>query len=281
MRSTSFKPRLEVLEDRQVPTVTTSFNAATGALTISGDKRANLIDIVSDGAGSITVTGDGVTTGPFFGITSLNVKAGSGNDRITYTSPGDVFNGGAFNVNIDMGGGSDTFIADLGATSFNNGTTANFNVKGSSGADNVRITGFNGGVVVDATSTLNLNIAGNGGRDFIDTNFTGELDGTFNYNVTGGSGKDNIRAIFNSLDDTDAVAGRLNIKVKGGSGSDNYVIILNESAPGAGLVTANARVDGGSKDNAFITPGVVVKGVKAKNIHYVPVNTIFFQDPVF
>src|SRR5262249_22041093 len=79
-------PRLETLENRVTPAVTTLFDQASGALLIRGDAQASNVSIVADGD-SFMVTGTN-QDGDFTAVRSIEV---------------------------DLGGGADTFNLDLSA----------------------------------------------------------------------------------------------------------------------------------------------------------------------
>src|SRR5580704_13385755 len=55
-----YSPALECLEDRLVLSVTASFAAATGVLTVTGDQHNNTIAVGRDTAGHININGGAI-----------------------------------------------------------------------------------------------------------------------------------------------------------------------------------------------------------------------------
>ena len=70
-----FAPRLELLDDRIVPSCT--IEQTGGTLRIEGDNHSNTIEIVDNGT-TVTVTCDGETAEEFTDVTEIEVRAATG-----------------------------------------------------------------------------------------------------------------------------------------------------------------------------------------------------------
>src|SRR5262249_53676428 len=95
---------LEALDSRVLLSVTSSFSAATGVLTVAGDDLDNTIVVSRDTAGDILVNG-----APGAGVTIANttrilLNGGAGNDVLTL----DETNGALPLATVDGGAGNDT-----------------------------------------------------------------------------------------------------------------------------------------------------------------------------
>src|SRR5262249_41145831 len=83
------RPRLalEALEARVVPSVTSTYSAATGVLTVAGDDLDNTIVVSRDAAGTILVNSGAVVIqgGPatVANTSKILVTGGAGNDVLT------------------------------------------------------------------------------------------------------------------------------------------------------------------------------------------------------
>jgi Ca2+-binding RTX toxin-like protein len=137
----AFRPTLEQLMDRVVPTVVAGLDAA-GVLTVTGDDTAETISVQTDLANGVHRVFEGSTLRGAFNITAVNqlrvfanggadvvnlsalappatltvISVDGGNDADTITgSPGnDSLDGGAGDDNIDGGAGNDTLSGGLG-----------------------------------------------------------------------------------------------------------------------------------------------------------------------
>lgn len=123
-----FRPRVEDLEGRWVPTVTVT--PGGGTLTLTGAvKQAHSIQIMDDGKGDVSVTADGMSSS-FTGISSVSIKGGNKADSVFYMLTGPVAQG--VNVTADLRGGTNSFVA-LVPQDIKAGGSASFAVKNSSG----------------------------------------------------------------------------------------------------------------------------------------------------
>jgi hypothetical protein len=144
-RSAGFRPRLEQLEDRCVPTAVLN----NGVLTVTGTRRSDVIVVARNGD-NLDVTVNRVVTLGFAlaAVTRISVAAGDGNDRVTINADVPVaatISGGRGNDVLTGGGGSDNLI----------GSRGNDTLSGGPGADTL-----NGGpdadtFIVDPTDVIN------------------------------------------------------------------------------------------------------------------------------
>jgi hypothetical protein len=109
-----FRPHIEILEDRLVPTVTALVDNNGTSLLLAGDANQNHQVSIVDRNGSVTVTADGKTTF-FSGITSLDYASGNQRDNVNVVIMGDASNTitGVNLVQVQMKQGTDTFNASV------------------------------------------------------------------------------------------------------------------------------------------------------------------------
>src|SRR5262249_44388646 len=98
---------LEALEDRVLMSVTSTFSAATGMLTVAGDDLDNTIVVSRDAAGRILVNNGAVVIqggqATVANTSRILVTGGAGNDVLTL----DETNGGLPLATLDGGAGND------------------------------------------------------------------------------------------------------------------------------------------------------------------------------
>lgn len=232
-RPRSFVPSLESLERRAVPTVSPFYNPDTDVLTINSDGAGDTVDITHDGAGNVvvnftSVNGSGTFT-PSGPVSSIVGDLGDGSDRVRFhqgVAGSGVTQTRNLTIDIDLGGGGDTFEADLhGQIGFvnaqgqrqNRSLIIDVNGSDSFGLDGSRdrIT-VNAGTVngntfdpttgnIDGTtddfdiltgSTLNLKFSGGGGNDDLKVRYEGELDGSLFLDLSGGDGNDLLEVLL-------------------------------------------------------------------------------------
>src|SRR5262245_48969394 len=100
-----FRPTVEALAERVLPTVTATFSAATGVLTVTGDDLDNSLAVSRDAAGTLIVNGDGVIVpvqgGPATAAntTLIRIFGMGGNDELIWSRsvnlPRALIDGGA------------------------------------------------------------------------------------------------------------------------------------------------------------------------------------------
>jgi hypothetical protein len=224
-----FVPRLEALEDRRV--LDASFSVADGVLTVTGDSKANVVEITDDnGVLTVIVDGETVPETELEGVTDVVLKLGNGNDDVTYTLTGDLAADTARSIEVNLGNGKDTFTGTLNGA-IGDGTSLDLTVNGQNGKDEIGIT-F-GGTLAGA---LNVSASGGNGKDIVSVDLTVDAPetlptepiGTLTAEVLGGNGKDDLTLLVtdNSGDDSDELTEdestleSVTAEVVGGNGKD-------------------------------------------------------------
>jgi hypothetical protein len=145
------RPRLalEALDERIMLSITSTFSAATGVLTVAGDDLANTIVVSRDAAGTILVNNGAVVIqggqATIANTSRILVTGGAGNDALTL----DETNGGLPQASLDGGAGNDvltggavavapgffdTLLGGAGDDTINGGAGAEF-INGGTGND--------------------------------------------------------------------------------------------------------------------------------------------------
>jgi hypothetical protein len=242
-RSKRFVPRLEVLGDRALPSVTAVVDG--GVLKIHGDQAANTIEITDTGAATpdaITVLVDGepldvTLTDP---VEKIVVCSRGGQDTVSYNLTGDFADGTDREVVVYLGNQHDTFTADLGG-SIGADSDVTLRVYGENGHDTLSVTGagaVDSPFAVDGNLTVKLN--GGNGKDTLSFDYAGLFNGTVDFNVHGGNGKDVLNG---TLTAEDGSTGTVNAKVCGGNGKDEMGLTVDGA--GATGVDLTAELRGG------------------------------------
>lgn len=203
-RHKTVRPRLERLESRENPTLTTSFVAATHTLTVIGDPSGNDLTLHGDAADStkLTLTSigsfAGAGAGPFTGVGTIKITMLGGDNDITFDNT----------VPIDLEG-SLTINAGTGR---NTVTATDLTVEKNFSITNAHTIQF------DSTALTNLNVGGsltivNGGasQTSISRDSAGESRIVGNLKITNGTGEDT-----NLIADTD-IGG--NVTINNGQGN--------------------------------------------------------------
>jgi hypothetical protein len=188
-----------------------------GMLLIDGDRNANSIVIVDDGAGNLTVTSDCGIDHVFTGITQLRVRTRNGADDVRYQLMDNL--SGVRNVVIDLGSGNDRAQIDA-VTQVSAGLS--IQVFGRSGSD--RLVAAVDAVLAD--TDLSLLLDGGGGADQIDATV-----------VRRGAGR------------------RVSALVLGSGGNDSLNLNLNDLSSGG--ATGIARIDGSGGVDTCTSSGAV------------------------
>jgi Ca2+-binding RTX toxin-like protein len=101
------RPRIETLEGREVPSI--GFDPTTGQLTVTGDANDNLVRLIDEPGGGVSVVLDQESASfPVGAVKGVSIQADAGNDRIMV--PGPMLPGLAGDVNVSGGTGADALI---------------------------------------------------------------------------------------------------------------------------------------------------------------------------
>jgi hypothetical protein len=180
--SSRFVPLLETLEDRSL--LTASFSQVGGTLTIVNNGNLGVSDNGSSGTGNVTVFPSLQAPMTFNNVSRIIIQDTGPNDAIAYQLVGNLT--GARRVDVDLGTGNDSFIADLGGSLLAS-TQMLINVTGHNGPD--RIQEVVSGNLFDGSS---LGFSADGGTG--NTQFTSIVTGTLFtnarnvLNINGGPG---------------------------------------------------------------------------------------------
>jgi hypothetical protein len=223
-RAAPFRPRLEALEERWVPTCTISENA--GVLLIIGDDTANQIAINDNGggaAGNVAVACDNTVLTSVGVITGIRVRSRGGNDTVSYTLARTLSSGQSRRVTIDMGTGQDNVKASLnGALSSN--SRFQLNVKGGTGHDRVVVASAS---TIPANAFLILNLSAGGDFNVIRVSHTAQLTGQLIVNASVSGRYERINA---TLTPASGSTGLVSASVQGGPGNDALRLIARKAS---------------------------------------------------
>jgi hypothetical protein len=289
-----FVPGLEALDDRIVPAaITTNLNTHTGALTITGTDKRDVItisDTGTNGNSAVTVrdgrhhllfhsgtgrmrvkditvnTRDGDDTAAYRltgnAVTlhrTLNAQFGKGNNNFRALLQGGL-SGASFVMFTATGGNvHNDFRAEVDGGIHDSSFLAFF-FTGGDGPDQLNVDAAHN-VNIDASAQMTLQLDGRGQGDGLDVVYAGRLQGAFFLDVFGNGGNDTASA---RLDLTDASTGRLlgpvspnsgspAASVRGGAGADTLAFLVR-GQPGQLTSNSFAEVDCGP--DADPTPNV-------------------------
>jgi hypothetical protein len=189
----------------------------SGLLAITGDNSANLIDLVDDGVGNITVMTDCGVSQTFSGVTRIQVRACGGNDDVRFRLAANLAT--TLGLDFDLGSGNDR--AEIQASGFSMAQSFTARVRGSSGADNV--TAAVDALLTNSDAFLSLIFDGGNGADAIDAAV--RLQGTTRSAaafVLGRGSNDSLRL---SLDVAALNSESINSVLDGGGGADTCTAI--------------------------------------------------------
>src|SRR5262245_34025793 len=241
-RSNRFIPRLEVLNERVLPSVTAQVDG--GILRIIGDQRANEIvvnDNGTDGTDAITVTVDGTALDFTLteAVTKVVVRAGGQQDTVTYNLTGDFAT--TRTVDVWLGNQDDTFTGNLGAWAVTADGDLTLLAHGCNGQDVFDVTGT-GNVEGDLT----VKLYGGNGKDDVGVDLAGLFTGNIDLFVFGGNGKDVVRG---ELTAATGSTGTVTAKVCGANGVDDLGLIVD--GDGVDGLTVDAQLRGGLGKDVF------------------------------
>jgi hypothetical protein len=223
-RPAPFRPRLEALEERCVPTCTVSENA--GVLLIIGDNNANTIVINDNGggtAGNLNVACDNTVYNSVGVITGIRVRDRGGNDTVTYTLSRNLSSGQSRKVLIDMGTGQDKVTVNLNAALSSN-SHLEVDTKGGTGNDKVVV---NSAATVAANAFLTLNLSAGGNFNLIRVAHTALVTGQLNVNASVSGLYEHISAV---LMPAPGSTGLVTANVFGGPGNDALRLIARKGS---------------------------------------------------
>jgi hypothetical protein len=167
-----FVPRLEALDARALPSVTVSYSALDGLLTVRGDTSNDVITITDtgkDGQGSVTVFDHGSPV--YFSdlpVTRIEVFAGGGADTVDYWLSSDLTTHRT--VTVDLGAGNDSFTAHLDGQNLADGTGLVLQALGRGGKDTLTLDAQE--VNLGAGAHLTVDFKGGPGKDTIAFNYS-------------------------------------------------------------------------------------------------------------
>jgi hypothetical protein len=251
-RSNRFIPRLEVLNERALPSVTAEVDG--GILRILGDQRANDIvvnDNGTDGTDAITVTVDGTPLDFTLteAVTEVVVRSAGQQDTVTYNLTGDFAT--TRTVEVWLGNQHDTFTGNLGAWAVTADGDLTLTVHGGNGHDTLDVTGTG-----NVEGNLTVELRGGNGKDDIGVDLAGLFNGTIDLTVSGGNGKDLVRADVTAAAES---TGTVTAKVCGGNGKDDLGLMVD--GDGVDGLTVDAQLKGGLGKDVF-DPTVISDNVE-------------------
>ena len=234
-----FLPKLEFLRDRITPSCTVALEG--GVLRIEGDDQSNTISIVDDGT-TVTVTCDDGTAEEFTDVAKIEVRAGNGQDVVSYdlTIAEGTTEAPAVAVervvDVRLGNGIDSFDGSVTGTLLD-GSAVDVSAKGCNGKD---VLGFDVAGDVNAGAVLDVLLKGGNGRDEVLSSYAGVLLGDLTWGLEGGNGKDTLEALM-TFDE--GSTGTADVDVKGERAPDFMTL----------LVTDNTIVDDGNPDTEDVS----------------------------
>jgi hypothetical protein len=207
----SFRPRLEHLEDRTVPTVV--FAANGNVLTFTGTGDIDSLNLDDDGAGNITFKGTGIKTPVTIGgVAQIEINLKGGSDFVGYNLNGTRTKG--LTINADLKGGRDRILAKFNNNNLDQNGSFKLNVSG--GADNDQVDVKDIGAI--RTSFLASFDAG-ADNDKMTVSFKGDIigvGGNATVDFKGGSEnaqqkKNGNKLTVHAIDDVDLAGGKLSV----------------------------------------------------------------------
>ena len=264
-----FAPRLELLDDRIVPSCT--IEQTGGILRIEGDNHSNTIEIVDNGT-TVTVTCDGETAEEFTDVTEIEVRGDNGQDVVSYDlsiAEGTVEEPAVAidrTVDVKLGNGIDTFDGSVTGNLIAD-SSLDVSVKGCNGKDAISF--MVDGDVAEGVA-LDVLLKGGNGQDVILSSYAGMLLGTLTWDVTGGNGKDELTA--NMTFDANS-SGEAEVEVRGCRAPDTMTLQVDDNSGDDGdplttddpseLGESSFKVFGGhNHDIANVTEEVDVESAK-------------------
>ncbi|MFO0812471.1 MAG: hypothetical protein U0796_04600 [Gemmatales bacterium] len=219
-----FQPRLEALEDRQVPAFSVWQQGAT--LFLKGSSGPDYVDIQDAGNGNYNVQADGNFGVNYSGISRIRINAYGGDDGVTFYVDNKSMGSPTLRMDVDLGSGNDKFDADIYGSGVMMGPAIpmapchyEFNVDGGSGNDDIYMGFF---ADLHSGDRLRVRLNGQSGNDYVGFRYGGSnYGGAIHTDVFGGSGSDTVNAFLGSTSSEGYNAGTIQLDVGGESGNDN------------------------------------------------------------
>jgi hypothetical protein len=237
-----FQPKLELLDDRIVPSCT--WDIAGSVLTITGSNDGDDIAITDDGT-LLSVTCDGEAIGDdLSGVTEVIVRSGNGEDTVSYELTGDL--SGERVLDIRMGNRDDTFTGDVSGNLLD-GSSLTIEARGCNGKDSLA---FDVAGDVAADAALAVDLGGGNGKDVLGGSFAGILLGDLTWHVNGGNGKDEMAGDF-TFDATST--GTNDVEYLGWNAPDTVALFVTDNSGDDGDDTTEDESTLG--DSTFVVDG--------------------------
>lgn len=281
MRS-NFRPTLETLESRWVPTVTASIT--NGVAYFKGDSGNDTVNIVAstdadtgdylltatyntNNKGSTTSVTINLTETP---LTGAWVQLNKGNDNFTFDNTNGFDISQSFSLAVGLGDGNNKANILMDKNITGDGTLVDLNVATGNGRDTINVEFFGN---IDEGATIKARLDGGKGNDTITVQHDGVVQGSVNFLVYGGGGLDLVHTSFYAEAPADAGAtGSVNVAITGSKDKNTLVLLASQAQDAS--VNASLKIYGFSTDTAYYTDGVFVYGLKSKNAHKIDFNTL-------
>lgn len=290
-RSSSYKPRVEALEDRDLLAANFIVQGSTLIVTGPTSKRTNpnvqviINDNGTDQANNITAFSQSFFI-PNVPITSVVVALKAGNDHVSYNLTGTLLQtrgvsvslgagndrfDGFFRQNLangaDMtlqvfGGGGDDVLNSVVVSQVNSGSDFNTFLNGGAGDDRIAVqTSTFAGIAAGAT--YNTFLTGGGGNNALSDDYQGALNGNMQLSeVAGNSG--NNAASANVIILPGSTGRFLPSTITGGPGNDLLRFVIRNFSS---AVSINSIITaGGGFDSCIRTPNVAAFGCDRERI---------------
>ncbi len=234
-----FRPRVEDLEGRCVPTVTVT--PAGSSLTLTGTaKQSHSIQITDDGKGDVSFTADGVMSS-FTNISAITVNGGNKADSVTYLLTGPLQQAQSITANLKDGANSFLGLVQQGVKA---GGSLSLSLTGK-GSESYALNVLGG---VEAGGSVSAMMTPAGATKASETvNFlTGKIAGTVMLDLEGTTGADVENVMVNG--DID-VSGFVMVMERGKPGND----MENISYSGQDKGTLLTQADGGPDKDTINT----------------------------
>lgn len=268
----TYKPTLETLEDRTVPSGNVRASLLPGGtLSVTGDRADNEIQITSLASGSVTLTGDsgtlidGAPSRTITGVTKgMRFLMGRGDDKLYFGAPAGALNTINGDLRLDMGQGTnEVYVGKAPDASGRLGLTSLVDIKG-----NLSVTNYGGGgagsvylygVAVDGNVNVDLG-KGPADKNFVLDRWGGgqsDLPGFIRDSVV--QGAVGVTAQRNSIGDVDVhiiyahvVRG---VSLQTGSGSD-YVTFARAE------ITGDVNIDTGAGSDLILFTDTIIEAAR-------------------